>query len=128
MNSRASLGSGNRRRQQRFSAEGVAELLKRGPDSTHTEADLKNLSETGCLIKTKQAVLPGTDLKLVLNVSNYDLSVKGQVRHAAEVGLGVEFREIRKGDKQTLQYLLRKLSEQWEEEEKPKAKSAVISF
>src|SRR5204862_3139757 len=123
MNSRASLGSGNRRRQQRFSAEGVAELLKRG-HSTHTEADLKNLSETGCLIKTKQAALPGTDLKLVLNVSNYDLSVKGQVRHAAEVGLGVEFREIRKGDKQMLNYLLRKLSEQWEEEEKPKAKSA----
>jgi hypothetical protein len=128
MNSSAPVGSGNRRRQQRFLAEGVAELLKRGPDSTHTEADLKNLSETGCLIKTKQAVLPGTDLKLVLNVSNYDLSVKGQVRHAAEVGLGVEFREIRKGDKQMLQYLLRKLSEQWEEEEKPKAKSAVISF
>jgi hypothetical protein len=122
------VGSNNRRRQQRFTAEGVAELLKRGPDATHTEADLKNLSETGCLIKTKQAVLPGTDLKLVLNVSNYDLSVKGQVRHAAEVGLGVEFREIRKGDKQMLQYLLRKLSEQWEEEEKPKAKSAVISF
>ena len=128
MISSAPVGSGNRRRQQRFSAEGVAELLKRGPDATHTEADLKNLSETGCLIKTKQAVLPGTDLKLVLNVSNYDLSVKGQVRHAAEVGLGVEFREIRKGDKQMLQYLLRKLSEQWEEEEKPKAKSAVISF
>lgn len=129
MNSSAPAGSGNnRRRQQRFTAEGVAELLKRGPDATHAEADLKNLSETGCLVKTKQAVLPGTDLKLVLNVSNYDLSVKGQVRHAAEVGLGVEFREIRKGDKQMLQYLLRKLSEQWEEEEKPKAKSAVISF
>jgi len=62
-----------------------------------------------------------------LNVSNYDLSVKGQVRHAAEVGLGVEFSEIRKGDWEVLQYLLRKLSEQ-REEEKPKAKSAVISF
>ncbi len=127
MNYSSPVGSGNRRRQQRFSAEGVAELLKRGPDATHTEADLKNLSEGGCLIKTKQAVLPGTDLKLVLNVSNYDLSVKGQVRHAAEVGLGVEFREIRKGDREVLQYLLRKLSEQ-REEEKPKAKSAVISF
>jgi hypothetical protein len=126
MNYSLPVGSGNRRRQQRFSAQGVAELLKRGPDATHSEADLKNLSETGCLIKTKQAVLPGTDLKLVLNVSNYDLSVKGQVRHAAEVGLGVEFREIRKGDREVLQYLLRKLSR--EEEEKPKAKSAVISF
>jgi len=126
MNYSLPMGSGNRRRQQRFPAQGVAELLKRGPDATHSEADLKNLSETGCLIKTKQAVLPGTDLKLVLNVSNYDLSVKGQVRHAAEVGLGVEFREIRKGDREVLQYLLRKLSR--EEEEKPKAKSAVISF
>lgn len=122
--------NGNRRRHQRFDIEGLAELLKRGSTATHSEGGLKNLSELGCLVTTKQALLPGTDLKLVLNVANYDLSVKGQVKHSAlDMGLGIEFREIRKGDRQILQFLLRKLSEQQEQQqEHPKAKAAVISL
>ena len=119
--------SSNRRKYQRFDIEGLAELLKRGGNTTYTEGGLRNLSELGCLITTKQVLLPGTDLKLVLNVANYDLSVKGQVRHAAlDLGLGIEFREIRKGDRQILQFLLRKLAEKQEPEEK--AKSAVVSL
>jgi hypothetical protein len=47
----------------------------------------------------------------VVKVGNYDLSFKGQVKHAAlDVGLGIEFREIRKGDRAVLQYLVRKLA------------------
>jgi len=62
-------------------------------------------------VSTNSLVLPGTDLKLVVKVANYDLSFKGQVKHAAvDVGLGIEFREIRKGDRAVLQYLLRKLA------------------
>lgn len=107
----------NRRRHERFDIEGLAELLKHGPNSTRGEAALRNLSELGCLITTKQAVLPGTELSLVLNVGSYDLGVKGQVRHANQrVGLGVEFQEIRKGDRQILRFLLRKLAEQQLEE------------
>jgi hypothetical protein len=120
--------NGNRRRYPRFDIDGLADLLKRGANSTHTEGGLKNLSELGCLVTTKQVLLPGTDLKLVLNVANYDLAVKGQVRHAAlDVGLGIEFREIRKGDRQILQFLLRKMGEQ-DQEDKQKAKSAVVSL
>ena len=71
----------------------------------------------GCLISSEDPLEPGTDLKLVLNVANYDLSVKGQVRHIVEGGgMGIEFREIRKGDRQMLQFLLRKLEEQKLEE------------
>lgn len=103
---------GNRRRRPRFPIEGIAELLKNERKGAQ-HALLKDLSEMGCLVTTKQMLLPGTDLKLVLSVANYTLSLKGQVRHSAlDVGVGVQFNEIRKGDRQTLRYLLRKLEEQ----------------
>jgi PilZ domain len=103
---------GNRRRHQRFAAHGVANLLQKGSTAGHLDGGLKDVSEVGCLVTTKSLILPGTDLKLALTVSNYDLSFKGQVRHAAlDVGLGIEFREIRKGDRAVLQFLLRKLAE-----------------
>ena len=106
----------NRRRSQRFEAEGAAELLKLGAESLQTAGGLKNLSEAGCLVSSKRILTPGSELKLVLNVGNYDLSIKGRVRHAVpELGLGIEFREIRKGDRQVLQFLLRKLAEKNDE-------------
>ena len=87
-------------------------IKPKGSAAGHMEGGLKDVSEVGCLITTKSLILPGTDLKLVLTVSNYDLSFKGQARHAAlDVGLGIEFREIRKGDRAVLQHLLRKLAE-----------------
>ena len=107
----AAAGENNRRRFERFSAVGAAELLQKGSGATHLECELKDLSEVGCLVSTNSLVLPGTDLKLVVKVANYDLSFKGQVKHAGlDVGLGIEFREIRKGDRAVLQYLLRKLA------------------
>jgi PilZ domain len=101
----------NRRRFERFATEGVAELLQKAPGAVRLEGELKDVSEVGCLVSTNSLVLPGTDLKLVVKVANYDLNFKGQVRHAGlDVGLGIEFREIRKGDRAVLQYLLRKLA------------------
>jgi len=129
---RASSGNANnRRRFARFATNGVAELLQRGPSTNYLDGELKDVSELGCLVTTKSVILPGTDLKLVLKVANYDLSVKGQVRHAAlDVGLGVEFREIRKGDRAILQHLIRKLAEKEMPAEpkptKPKAKWAAM--
>jgi PilZ domain len=103
--------SGNRRRHQRFVTEGKAKLLETSIAS-HLEGTLRDVSEVGCLIATQSLIRPGTDLKLVLKVASYDLSLKGQVKHAAiDVGLGIEFREIRKGDRDVLQYLLHKLAE-----------------
>ena len=123
--------SGNRRRYPRFAADGAAELLQRGPSINYLDGELKDISEVGCLVSTKSVILPGTELKLVLKVANYDLSLKGQVRHAApHVGLGVQFREIRKGDRAILQHLIRKLAEKEkvaeEKEPKPQAKWAAM--
>jgi hypothetical protein len=115
---------GNRRRQPRFDIQGVANL-KKDPSTGHTAAILKNLSETGCMVTTSHMLAPGTDLKLALQVGNQDLRFQGQVRYVAtNFGVGLEFREIRKGDRQVLQFLLRKLAEK----EEPKAKAAIVSL
>jgi hypothetical protein len=128
MNSISGSLNGNRRRQPRFDIQGVVDLLKRDPNADHTAAILKNLSETGCLITSNHKLVPGTELKLVLQVGNQDLRFRGRVRHVAmDFGVGIEFREIRKGDRQVLQFMLRKLAEK-EEEEKPKAKAAIVSL
>jgi hypothetical protein len=130
MNSAARNRSGNRRTYPRFAADGIAELLRRGA-ANYLDGTIKDVSETGCLLTTQSDILPGTDLKLVLKVANYELSIKGQVRHAVVgVGLGIEFREIRKGDRAILQHLLRKLADREksaeEKNNKQKAKSAGV--
>jgi hypothetical protein len=113
----SALADRNRRRSSRFAVAGIAELQDHKHGILPAESVLKDLSQTGCLISNEDPLQPGTDLKLVLNVSNYDLSVKGQVRHIVEGGgMGIEFREIRKGDRQMLHFLLRKLEEQKLEE------------
>jgi PilZ domain-containing protein len=115
----ASCEPGNRRRFTRFGSDGSVELLHKGSGPVHLKGDLKDVSEVGCLATTKSLLLPGTDLKLVLNVANYDLVFKGQVRHAAlDVGLGIEFREVRKGDRAVLQHLLQKIEHRHKSKEK----------
>jgi hypothetical protein len=124
---KSALGNlrGNRRRQPRFDIQGVANL-KKDPSTGHTAAILQNLSETGCMVTTSHKLALGTDLKLALQVGNQDLRFQGQVRYVAtNFGVGIEFREIRKGDRQVLQFLLRKLAEK---EEEPKAKAAIVSL
>ena len=61
---------------------------------------------------TQHAVPAGTELKVTLHVDEQTLTLKGQVKHAEpNVGLGIEFHEIRKGERQILQFLIRKLAE-----------------
>jgi hypothetical protein len=112
MNSAAGSHNGNRRRQVRFTAKGLAEVSGVGSAASQFEGTLKDLSENGCLIAVTDVPQPGTELKLVLKIAKFDLGFKGEIRHAAPgVGLGIEFREIRKGDRAVLQHLLRKLAE-----------------
>lgn len=119
---------GNRRRNPRFPVEGFVELPHLNGGS-QKEAGLKNLSEFGCLVETREMLAPGTDFKMVLNVANYDLTVKGRVRHRTlEFGVGIEFQEIRKGDRQVLQYLLRRLDEQQKEAAPALASAACASI
>jgi hypothetical protein len=101
----------NRRRQTRFPVEGVAEIEKPAAGKP-VSGSIKDLSELGCLVQTKEVMIPGTDVKLVLKIANTDLTLKGKVRHSLEMGVGIEFSAIRKGDRQTLKHLLKKLAEQ----------------
>ena len=106
-----------RRRRERFSLEGTAELSEKSAPAFKGRVTLKNMSEIGCLVLTKQVVPVGTELKVTLHVDGQNLTLKGQVRHAeANVGLGIEFKEIRKGERQILQFLIRKLAEKHFEE------------
>lgn len=106
-----------RRRRERFSLEGTAELVESGAQGLKAKVVLENMSEIGCLVRTKQIVSAGTEIMLTLHVDDYNLALKGQVRHAEpQVGLGIEFREIRKGERQILQFLIRKLAEKHLEE------------
>jgi hypothetical protein len=102
-----------RRRRERFSLEGTAELVEAGiQNSNANSVVLKNMSEIGCLVLTKQIVPAGTNLIVTLHVDDQHLTLKGQVKHAdPHVGLGIEFHKIRKGERQILQFLIRKLSE-----------------
>jgi hypothetical protein len=102
-----------RRRRERFSLEGTAELLEAGAhESKASTVALKNMSEIGCLVMTNDMVPVGTELRVTLHVDDQNLTLKGTVRHAEpNVGLGIEFHKIRKGERQILQFLIRKLSE-----------------
>jgi hypothetical protein len=119
-------GTPSRRRAPRFAIDGIAELMKLSAESQPgMEVPIKNIGEAGCLVSTQSALKPGTSLRLVLNIANYDLTVRGEVRHAAlDVGLGIEFHEIRKGDRPVLQHILRKLAEQ--ERERDESKDAAL--
>jgi hypothetical protein len=111
---RARVSSGvdrNRRKVVRFDAEGSAQLLKADAGEA-LEAAVRDISEVGCLLKSPTVLVPGTQLKVFLRLGNCDLSFKGRVRHATqEVGLGVEFQEIRKGDRAVFHHVLQKLAE-----------------
>ncbi len=114
---RSRIQAGNKRKAERFDAIGSAALLAINATVPHAEAGILNLSGTGCLVQSGQLLTPGSQVKLVLQVDSFDLTVKGEVRHASpDAGMGIEFHEIRKGDRQVLNYLLEKFTEQQFEE------------
>jgi hypothetical protein len=111
--SRLAAGERNRRRSPRYAIEGAAELSSKPMQGRTVQAAVKDISEVGCLLTSGQSFQPGTDLNLNLSVANYDFGLKAKVRHIdPAAGMGLEFREIRKGDRQILRFLLRKLAEQ----------------
>jgi hypothetical protein len=111
-NSGHRLGEENRRRHSRFKVQGSAELSALSK-KTQLKGMLKDLSEVGCLVSIENAPPLGTDLNLILRIDNYEFSLTGQVRRASsEEGTAIRFHKIRKGDRQMLQFLLRKLAEE----------------
>jgi hypothetical protein len=100
-----SRGDQNRRRRPRFQVEGEADLMEIGGRSS--VGRLEQLSEYGCLISASDLLVPGTGLRLALNIYDVSVALKGNVRYTAgNRAMGVEFHEIRQGDRPLLDYVL----------------------
>jgi hypothetical protein len=101
----ASAGAGaNRRRRPRFYVEGKAEVT----DGEQCVAgEVQQISEYGARISTAEIMQPGTDFRLMMNVFDINLTLKAKVKYqASDAGMGVEFQEIRRGDRPMLSYVL----------------------
>ena len=97
----------NRRRRPRFVAEGDAEVI----DGVQRVAgEVQQLSECGALISATEPLRPGADFRLMLNVFDVRVALKAKVKYLVDnLGMGVEFQEIRRGDRPLLTYVLSKL-------------------
>jgi hypothetical protein len=104
-------GHQNRRRKPRFPVQGAAELAE--IDGASRECRLEQVSEGGCLIRAEDPLTPGTALRLTLNMWDVSVALRGDVRYTAQDRtMGVEFREIRQGDRPLLEYVLEQLKKQ----------------
>jgi hypothetical protein len=97
----------NRRRRPRFYVEGQAQVI----DGVQlVEGELQQISEFGARIASTEILRPGTDCRLSLNIFDVTLAVKAQVKYMVDnLAMGVEFHEIRRGDRPLLSYVLSKL-------------------
>jgi hypothetical protein len=97
----------NRRRRPRFSVEGQAEVIE---GVQHASGVVDQISELGARIAAGEMLSPGTDFRLMLKVFDVSLALKAQVKNlVSNVGMGVEFQEIRRGDRPLLAYVLSRL-------------------
>lgn len=102
-------GERNRRRRPRYDVEGGADFAEIG-GSSRVEGRLEQISEYGCLVSAGNLFHPGTGLRLVLNLCDVSVALRGHVRYTAEQGtMGIEFQEIRQGDRPLLDYVLNRL-------------------
>jgi hypothetical protein len=104
----------NRRRRPRFYVEGQAEVMD---GVQHLAGEVEQISECGARLAAIDPLRPGTDFRLRLNVFDVSLSLKAQVKYLLDnLGMGVEFHEIRRGDRPLLSYILNKVKAQRVEE------------
>jgi PilZ domain len=97
----------NRRRRPRYQVEGKVDVVE---GVQHHEGRVMQLSELGARIKATEPLDPGTDFRMLLNVFDVSVALKAQVKYLAGSRLmAVEFREIRRGDRPLLDYVLSQL-------------------
>lgn len=100
---------GERKRKfPRVKADVQARLLPHGGDGDDTfrHGRVTNICETGCLLSGSMGLEIGAHVEVTLDLPNTDVAIRGRVKHAGPDGLGIEFREIRKSDRQLLRYWL----------------------
>lgn len=97
----------NRRRRPRFYVEGQADVID---GVQHLAGEVQQISEFGARLSARDTLRPGTDFRLMLNVFDISLALKAQVKYLiGNLAMGVEFQEIRRGDRPLLGYVLSKL-------------------
>jgi hypothetical protein len=97
----------NRRRRPRFYVEGQAEVID---GVQHVAGEVQQISEYGARIAGTEILRPGTDFRLMLSMFDIRVAVKAQVKYLVDnLEMGVEFQEIRRGDRPLLSYVLSKL-------------------
>jgi len=97
----------NRRRRPRFHVEGQAEVIE---GVQHASGMVDQISELGARISAGERLDPGTDFRLTLSLFDVTLALKAQVKNlVSNAGMGVEFQEIRRGDRPLLGYVLSRL-------------------
>jgi hypothetical protein len=97
----------NRRRRPRFYVEGQAEV---SDGVLRAAGEVQQISEYGARLAAIESLRPGTDFRLMLNVFDVRLALKAQVKYLVDnLGMGVEFQQIRRGDRPLLEYVLGKL-------------------
>jgi len=104
----------NRRRRPRFYVEGQAEVID---GVQHVAGEVQQISEYGARLGALEQMRPGTDFRLMLNVFDVSVAVTAQVKYLVDnLGMGVEFQQIRRGDRPLLDYVLSKLKSRRVEE------------
>jgi hypothetical protein len=102
-------GQQNQRRRPRYRVDGNADLAEIGGRSRF-DGRLEQISEYGCLVSSGDLLTPGTGIKLGLNMCDVSVALRGRVRYTAQNrAMGVEFHEIRQGDRPLLDYVLNRL-------------------
>ena len=97
----------NRRRRPRFYVEGQAQVMD---GVQRVEGEVQQISEFGARIAATEILRPGIDFRLMLNMFDVSVAVKAQVKYLVNNrAMGVEFQEIRRGDRPLLSYVLSKL-------------------
>jgi hypothetical protein len=97
----------NRRRRPRFYVEGQAQVID---GVQKVEGEVQQISEFGARIASTEILRPGTDFRLMLNMFDVSVAVKAQVKYLVNnLAMGVEFQEIRRGDRPLLSYVLSRL-------------------
>ena len=97
----------NRRRRPRFYVEGQAEVID---GVQRVEGEVEQISEYGARISAGELLKPGTDFRLMLNMFDVSVALKAQVKYLADnLGMGVEFQQIRRGDRPLLSYVLSRI-------------------
>lgn len=116
----------NRRRRPRFYVEGQAEVID---GVQHLAGEVLQISELGARISAKEMLRPGKDFRLLLSIFDVSLALKAQVRSMVNnLGMGVEFQAIRRGDRPLLNYVLGKVKTKKVEEFIPATSSLAAAM